>query len=94
MQIQSSNIAFPGFSDEATWLTCGYVLNGLETEIEQYALTCAVGSEIRFVLPITVGSVDNVEPLPVERISRKAKVLPQRKLVTKQAKAINERVAD
>lgn len=90
MQIQTTDTTFTGFSDDATWLTCGYVLNALETEIEKYAVTCSVGSKMKYVIPIVAGNVVTPEIVPSERTVRKAKVLPQRKSVTKQAQAINE----
>jgi hypothetical protein len=90
MQLQSANVALPGMADDATWLTCGYILDELQTKIEQIAVTCNIGSENKFIIPITADNVVTPIAKPAERTRRTAKVFPQRQPITKQAQAINE----
>ncbi len=56
---------FEGMPPEATKLVVGYLLNELQTSIETIAVTCRVGSDLRWVLDITGedgGGGEELEP--------------------------------
>lgn len=53
-------LSLPGFP-EATHLTCGYVLDALQTSIDQMVVTCRIGSSLRY--KIDLDGADNVEIL-------------------------------
>jgi hypothetical protein len=77
MQVQSTNELLPGIPDAATWLTCGYVLDDHQTQINEYVVTCVVDSDIKYVVPLEAGNVVTEEIATPQRAPRTAKVSPQ-----------------
>jgi hypothetical protein len=80
MQLKSQMVELPGLPPEATWLTCGYLLDPFETTIETYVITCFVGSDRKYVIPFGGGeaSIEKMQPAPspVPLVPGKAKVFP------------------
>ncbi len=76
MQIQTENDLLPGMPDEATWLTCGYVLGNHDTEIKECVVTCVVNTRVKYVIPLAPEKVV-VEEIPApQRVQRRANVSP------------------
>lgn len=44
---------FPDLPQAATKLVAGYLLNRLQTSVETVAVTCSIGSDVRWILDIT-----------------------------------------
>lgn len=77
MQLQATQVQLPNFPDEATWLTCGYVLNFHQTGIEKYVVTCSLGRQVKYIIPLMA---DNIIESPIEvvqQVGKKAQVLPK-----------------
>jgi len=76
MHFRKTQSVLPGFPDEATWLTCGYKLDELETKITDCVITCFVGGILEYVIPL--GSQNVIADIfkAAEPVSSKAKVSP------------------
>lgn len=77
MQLQTTEVQLPNFPDEATWLTCGYVLNLHQTDIEKYVVTCSLGRQVKYIIPLVADNIIESEIEVVQRTSKKAQVFPK-----------------